>query len=51
VIVRDDSFDPTESITVCAVTTDTTGAPLFPLAVRPNERNGLREGCRLMVIG
>src|SRR5437667_10320811 len=49
VIVQDDSFDATESITVCAFTTDETEAPLFRLAVMPNERNGLRAACRLMV--
>lgn len=49
VIVQDDSFDATDSITVCAFTTDATEAPLFRLAVVPNERNGLREACRLMV--
>ena len=49
VIVQDDSFDATDSITVCAFTTDETDAPLFRLPVEPNERNGLRAGCRLMV--
>lgn len=49
VIVQDDSFDATESVTVCAFTTDATDAPLFRLAVAPNERNGLRMPCRLMV--
>ena len=49
VIVQDDSFDGTDSITVCAFTTDETEAPLFRLAVGPNERNGLRAVCRLMV--
>jgi mRNA interferase MazF len=49
VIVQDDSFDATDSITVCAFTTDPTEAPLFRLAVEPNERNGLRAPCRLMV--
>lgn len=48
VIVQDDSFDATGSITVCAFTTDETEAPLFRLAVEPNERNGLRAVCRLM---
>jgi len=42
VIVQDDSFDATESITVCAFTTDKTEAPLFRLPVAPNARNGLR---------
>ena len=49
VIVQDDSFDATDSITVCAFTTDETDAPLFRLSVQPNERNGLRATCRLMV--
>ncbi len=49
VIVQDDSFDATDSITVCAFTTDQTEAPLFRLAVTPNDRNGLRAPCRLMV--
>ena len=49
VVVRDDSFDATDSITVCAFTTDETEAPLFRLPVEANERNGLRVICRLMV--
>ena len=49
VIIQDNSFDATGSITVCAFTTDETEAPLFRLAVEPNEHNGLRAGCRLMV--
>ncbi|MGA9008710.1 MAG: type II toxin-antitoxin system PemK/MazF family toxin [Xanthobacteraceae bacterium] len=48
VILQDDSFDATDSITVCAFTTDPTDAPLFRLAVEPTERNGLRSACRLM---
>jgi mRNA interferase MazF len=50
VIMQDDSFDATDdSITLCAFTTDETDAPLFRLVVEPNERNGLRASCRLMV--
>jgi mRNA interferase MazF len=49
VILQDDSFDGTKSITICAFTTDDTDAPLFRLAVEPSERNGLRAPCRLMV--
>ena len=48
-ILQDDAFDATGSITICAFTTDPTEAPLFRLAVEPNERNGLRARCRLMV--
>ena len=49
VIVQDDSFDGTNSLTVCAFTTDETSAPLFRLRVEPNDRNGLRTACRMMV--
>ena len=49
VIVQDDRFDATASVTVCAFTTDATEAPLFRLPVTPSERNGLRSDSRLMV--
>jgi mRNA interferase MazF len=49
VIVQDDSFDATDSITICAFTTDETEAPLFRLPVEPNYRNGLFATSRLMV--
>ena len=49
VIVQDDSFDGTDSITICAFTTDETDAPLFRLPVEPNEWNGLCAECRMMV--
>lgn len=49
VILQEDSFDGTDSITICAFTTDETDAPLFRLPVEPNERNGLRVQSRLMV--
>ncbi len=49
VILQDGRFDKTDSITVCAFTTDPTDAPLFRLVVEPSESNGLRALCRLMV--
>jgi len=49
VIVQDDAFDATASITICAFTTDLTDAPLFRLEVAPSQRNGLRQPSRLMV--
>ena len=49
VIVQDDRFDATASVTVCVFTTDQTEAPLFRLPVTPNDRNGLRSDSRLMV--
>ena len=48
VILQDDRFDATDSITICAFTTDPTDAPLFRLPIEPNETNGLRAPCRLM---
>lgn len=49
VIVQDDSFDATDSITICACTTDETEAPLFRLTVEPNVGNGLHAPYRLMI--
>ena len=49
VIVQDDRFDATGSVTVCAFTTDATEAPLFRLAIEPDDRNGLSLISRLMV--
>ena len=46
VIVQDDNFDATDSLTICVFTTDQTDAPLFRLVT---ERNGLRSPSRLMV--
>lgn len=48
VIVQDDSFGATDSITVCSFTSDETDAPLFRLLVEPTARNGLRVASRLM---
>lgn len=49
VIIQDDRFDATDSVTVCAFTTDPTEAPLIRLPVVPDEQNGLREPSSLMV--
>ena len=49
VIIQDDRFDSTASVTVCAFTTDATEAPLFRLAIEPDRENGLRATSRLMV--
>lgn len=48
-ILQDDRFDKTASVTICAFTTDPTDAPLLRLLVEPSETNGLRASCRLMV--
>jgi mRNA interferase MazF len=48
VIVQDDRFDATNSITLCVFTTDPADAPLFRPLVEPDAANGLRAHCRLM---
>lgn len=48
VIIQDDRFDGTDSVTVCSFTTDPTEAPLIRLRVEPGE-SGLREVSNLMV--
>jgi len=49
VILQDDRFDATQSVTICPLTTDPTEAPLVRLLVEPSEANRLRRACRLMV--
>ena len=48
-IVQDDRFDATASITIRAFTTDPAEAALFHLPVTPSDRNGLNEPCGLMI--
>ena len=49
VIVQDDRFDATASVTVCGFTTNPTDAPLFRLSIDPAAVNGLAVPSRLMV--
>ena len=49
VIVQDDAFDATASVTICAFTTDPTEAALFRLPVEPSEENRLSARSSLMV--
>jgi mRNA interferase MazF len=49
VIVQDDRFDATASVTVCVFTTNPTEVPLVRPLIEPNDRNGLREPSRIMV--
>ena len=48
VILQDDRFNGTGSLTVCPCTTDATAAPVFRLPLEPDEMNGLRASCCLM---
>jgi hypothetical protein len=43
VIVQDDRFDATASVTVCAFTTDPTDAPHIRLLIEATPSNGIRE--------
>jgi mRNA interferase MazF len=49
VIVQDDRFDATDSVTVCTFTSDPTEAPLMRLDVEPDAENGLAATSRLMI--
>jgi mRNA interferase MazF len=49
VILQDNAFDATASITVCPFTSQVTLAPLLRVAVEPSELNGLRITSQLMI--
>jgi mRNA interferase MazF len=49
VIVQDDLFEATASVTICAFTGDPTEASLLRLLVEPSPENGLSSSSRLMV--
>jgi mRNA interferase MazF len=49
VIIQDDRFDATDSIAICALTTDASDTPLLRLPVEPSAQNGLRQPCCLMI--
>lgn len=49
VIVQEDRFEATSSITLCVFTTDPTDAPLLRLPIEPTDRNGLPTTSRLMI--
>ena len=48
-ILQDDRFDATDSITVCPFTTDATDVDVMRLLVEPDDANALRTSCRLMI--
>ena len=49
VILQDDAFDGTASVTICAFTTDPTEAPLFRIGIKPDDVNQLSRRSSLMV--
>ncbi len=48
-IVQDDRFDATDSLTVCPFTSTDVDAPLLRMSVTADEENGLDQGSFLMV--
>jgi mRNA interferase MazF len=48
VIIQDDRFDNSDSLTVCPLTSDTIDLPIFRLLVDPDAENGLRTKSCLM---
>jgi mRNA interferase MazF len=48
VIIQDDRFDATSSVTVCPCTGEAVEAPLFRVRVEPTEENGLDAVTYLM---
>ena len=49
VIVQDDRFEASHSVTVCALTSNPADAPLFRIVLSPSHGNGLHEDCRAVV--
>lgn len=49
VIIQDDRFDATASVTVCPLTKNPVDAPLTRIEVEPSALNGLDQLSRLMV--
>ncbi|MFC7054312.1 type II toxin-antitoxin system PemK/MazF family toxin [Hansschlegelia quercus] len=49
VIVQDDAFEATESITICALTSWTGGGPLLRPLIMPSDGNGLSAESALMI--
>ena len=48
-IVQNDLFDETASVTVCPMTTDSVDVPLLRIPVEPDRANGLSVPSRIMV--
>ena len=48
-VVQDDRFDATDSITICLLTTDPTEIPLLRIPLSPGTDTGLEQPSSLMV--
>jgi mRNA interferase MazF len=49
VVVQDDRFDATASVTVCPFTTNPVDAPLVRIPIEPSDENGLDRPSSLMI--
>lgn len=49
VVIQDDRFDATASITICPLTSNPVDAPLLRIQVQPSDENGLEEKSSLMI--
>lgn len=49
VILQDNAFDATASITICPFTTHVIDAPLMRLSIAPSSQNGLKVDSQLMI--
>lgn len=49
VVIQDDRFDATTSVTVVPFTTSDVEAPLFRIPLQPSDRTGLAKTSRLVV--
>ena len=48
-IIQDDHFDATTSVTVCPLSTEPRDAPLIRVPIEPTEANGLTQPSEIMV--
>jgi mRNA interferase MazF len=48
-VVQDDRFDATDSITICPLTSDPTGIPLLRIRLDPESGSGLAQPSSIMV--
>ena len=48
-IVQDDRFDATDSITFCPLTTSVADIPLLRIPLQPNKTNGLTAPGKIMI--
>jgi mRNA interferase MazF len=49
IIVQDNRFDATDSVTFCPLTTDTAAIPLLRIPLQPNATNGLAAPSSIMI--